>query len=105
MSDVILQDGGHQNLWRYKTRVAWPAWLDVKLKKKRKLIIDFYRYCLTLMPMLSFILPTIIPVYFWGESWIISWHVATMLRHTYALNCIFLINSAAHMWGWRPYDR
>jgi len=57
------------------------------------------------MPLLCFILPTILPVYGWGESWANSWFVATMFRYTFSLNVTWLVNSAAHMWGGRPYDR
>lgn len=58
-----------------------------------------------LMPLLCFILPTLLPVYCWGESWSNSWFVATMFRYTFSLNVTWLVNSAAHMWGGRPYDR
>lgn len=69
-------------------------------------IVSFQKkYYKFLMPLLCFILPTILPVYFWGESWANSWFVATMFRYTFSLNVTWLVNSAAHMWGGRPYDR
>jgi len=63
------------------------------------------KYYKILMPLLCFVLPTILPVYCWGESWANSWFVATMFRYTFSLNVTWLVNSAAHMWGGRPYDR
>jgi len=69
------------------------------------LFIVCHRYYKILMPLLCFILPTILPVYGWGESWANSWFVATMFRYTFSLNVTWLVNSAAHMWGGRPYDR
>ncbi|GLG96578.1 Acyl-CoA Delta(11) desaturase [Gryllus bimaculatus] len=50
------------------------------------------------------ILPTLIPMYFWGESLNNAWHVA-MLRYVWTLNATFLVNSAAHYWGNKPYDK
>uniref|UniRef100_A0A7G3AHJ2 Putative fatty acid desaturase n=2 Tax=Lutzomyia longipalpis TaxID=7200 RepID=A0A7G3AHJ2_LUTLO len=58
-----------------------------------------------LMPLMCFIIPTIIPVYVWGESWHNSWFVATMFRYTFVLNITWLVNSAAHAWGSKPYDK
>ncbi|VVC27060.1 Hypothetical protein CINCED_3A025520 [Cinara cedri] len=63
------------------------------------------KYYKFLMPLLCFILPTMLPVYCWSESWANSWFVATMFRYTFSLNVTWLVNSAAHMWGGRPYDR
>ncbi|KAL4084956.1 hypothetical protein QTP88_027817 [Uroleucon formosanum] len=69
-------------------------------------IVSFQKkYYKFLMPLLCFILPTMLPVYCWGESWANSWFVATMFRYTFSLNVTWLVNSAAHMWGGRPYDR
>lgn len=54
--------------------------------------------------MICFVLPTIIPMYFWGETLNNAWHI-TMLRYVFSLNSIFLVNSAAHLYGYRPYDK
>ncbi|GAB0100019.1 hypothetical protein DMENIID0001_159820 [Sergentomyia squamirostris] len=62
------------------------------------------KYYTILIIILCYILPTITPMYFWDESIINSWFVATMFRLTFSLNMTFLINSAAHTWGHKPYD-
>lgn len=64
----------------------------------------FFRYYLYLMPIACFLIPTIIPMYFWGESFTNAWFVATMFRWTFILNVTWLVNSAAHKWGDKPYD-
>ncbi|KAL1123057.1 hypothetical protein AAG570_002145 [Ranatra chinensis] len=56
------------------------------------------------MPLLCFVIPTWVPVYFWGENAWTSWYVAAILRYTLTLNGTWLVNSAAHIWGTRPYD-
>lgn len=54
--------------------------------------------------LVCFILPTLIPMYCWEESFNNAWHI-TMLRYVLNLNITFLVNSAAHMWGYKPYDK
>lgn len=55
--------------------------------------------------LLCFILPTVIPWYYWGESLEISYFVCAIFRYTLALNFTWLVNSAAHLWGNKPYDK
>ncbi|XP_014252741.1 acyl-CoA Delta(11) desaturase-like [Cimex lectularius] len=62
------------------------------------------KYYLTLMPVVCFILPAIVPMYFWGETFTCAWFTASMFRYTLTLNLTWLVNSAAHMWGNKPYD-
>nr|ABX71629.1 acyl-CoA-delta9-desaturase [Lampronia capitella] len=59
---------------------------------------------LVVMPILCFVLPAYIPIVWWGEVPWTSWYVATILRFTVSLNFTWLVNSAAHIWGNRPYD-
>lgn len=69
-------------------------------------ILEFQRkYYLILMPLFCFVLPTCIPVYCWGETWTNAWFVATMFRYTFILNVTWCVNSAAHKWGDKPYDK
>lgn len=63
------------------------------------------KYYLLIMPFCCFVIPTMVPVYLWGETWTNAWFVATLFRFTFTLNMTWLVNSAAHMWGLRPYDK
>lgn len=56
------------------------------------------------MPLFCFIIPTWIPWHFWGERSMYAWYL-TLFRYTLSLNLTWLVNSAAHMWGMKPYDR
>lgn len=58
-----------------------------------------------LMPLASIILPTVIPMYIWNESLINSWFVATMFRLCFLLNATWAVNSFAHRFGGRSYDK
>jgi stearoyl-CoA desaturase (delta-9 desaturase) len=57
-----------------------------------------------LMFILCFLIPTVIPVYYWSENWLIAFETCVCLRHVIVLNVSFLINSYAHMIGHRKYD-
>ncbi|KAG8337738.1 hypothetical protein J6590_015400 [Homalodisca vitripennis] len=57
-----------------------------------------------LLPICCFVIPTLIPMYFWGENFWTSWNVC-VTRYTVSLNMTWLVNSAAHIWGMKPYDR
>ncbi|XP_063290980.1 stearoyl-CoA desaturase [Pelobates fuscus] len=55
--------------------------------------------------VMCFIVPTVIPWYFWGESFSVAFYVPCLLRYALVLNASWLVNSAAHMFGNRPYDK
>ncbi|XP_013783077.1 stearoyl-CoA desaturase 5-like [Limulus polyphemus] len=69
-------------------------------------IVRFQRKYYTPIVFLScFVIPTVVPVWSWGESYWNAFYVAGILRYCWTLNVTWLVNSAAHMWGNRPYDR
>nr|AID66659.1 desaturase [Agrotis segetum] len=85
---------------------------EVKRRGKELDMSDIYnnpvlrfqkKYAIPFIGAMCFGLPTFIPVYFWGETWSNAWHI-TMLRYILNLNITFLVNSAAHIWGYKPYD-
>ena len=52
---------------------------------------------------MCFILPAQIASYYWDENFTSAFLVAGGLRYCFVLHCTFLVNSAAHMFGDRPY--
>ncbi|KAJ8674810.1 hypothetical protein QAD02_010596 [Eretmocerus hayati] len=56
------------------------------------------------MTLMCFIIPTLIPVYFWDEKLDIAFW-AVMLRYVSVLNFIFSVNSWAHFAGNKPYNK
>lgn len=62
------------------------------------------KHYMPLMVLCCFVMPTMLPVYGWGESWSKALVVAGITRWIFTLNCTWLINSAAHQFGSRPYD-
>ena len=62
------------------------------------------RYYKSSVVLMCFMLPMLVPWYMWGESLWVAYFVPSLLRYTLVLNATWLVNSAAHMWGNRPYD-
>ncbi|XP_018058551.1 PREDICTED: acyl-CoA Delta(11) desaturase-like isoform X1 [Atta colombica] len=61
----------------------------------------WYRY---LMPLCAFIIPMLVPWWAWNENLWYSWHL-TICRYCITLNITWLVNSVAHKWGMKPYDK
>lgn len=53
---------------------------------------------------MCFLIPTLVPWFFWQETLWVGYLIPGLLRYTVVLNASWLVNSAAHMWGMRPYD-
>ncbi|XP_050306986.1 acyl-CoA Delta-9 desaturase-like [Anthonomus grandis grandis] len=62
------------------------------------------KYYMVFMPLGTFILPTVIPMYYWNETFVNAYCV-NILRYLICLHMHGLINSVAHYYGDRPYDR
>lgn len=79
--------------------------LDLSDLKAEKLLMFQRRHYKPAVLLMCFILPTLVPWYFWGETFQHSLYVATFLRYAVVLNATWLVNSAAHLYGYRPYDK
>uniref|UniRef100_U5EY18 Putative fatty acid desaturase n=1 Tax=Corethrella appendiculata TaxID=1370023 RepID=U5EY18_9DIPT len=63
------------------------------------------KYYLIMMPIITFIIPTMTGCYVLGDSLKNSWYVVAIFRYTISLNFTWLVNSYAHIWGTKPYDK
>ena len=54
---------------------------------------------------MCFIVPSVVPWYYWDESIISAYFICAALRYTLLLNATWCVNSVAHMFGNKPYDR
>ncbi|KAK7579875.1 hypothetical protein V9T40_000504 [Parthenolecanium corni] len=73
--------------------------------KKDRIVMFQHRYYIPLTILLCYILPTIIPCYFWRESVFMTFCVAVSLRLVIVLHLTGLTNSLAHMQGKKPFDK
>ncbi|KAF7493364.1 Stearoyl-CoA desaturase 5 [Sarcoptes scabiei] len=87
---------------------------DVKLKGKNIDMSDLWadpivrfqrRFYIPLVLLCWGIIPTLIPYYLWNERLYYAFLGCVCFRYVYVLHCTWLVNSAAHLWGHRPYDR
>ncbi|CAG9787312.1 unnamed protein product [Diatraea saccharalis] len=62
----------------------------------------YYSY---LYILIAILLPVWIDVYFFGEPWVKAFLVLYCARYVVTLNYTWLVNSAAHIYGTRPYDK
>jgi len=68
-------------------------------------ILAFQRkYYLPLVVLMCFIMPTAIPVFLWKENALVAFYTAALFRYCFTLHATWFINSAAHTFGYRPYD-
>ncbi|XP_012276446.1 acyl-CoA Delta(11) desaturase isoform X1 [Orussus abietinus] len=79
--------------------------IDLSDLKSDPILMFQKKYYVLLMPLFCFILPTVIPVFCWNETWSNAYFVAAILRYVFTLNMTWLVNSAAHLFGGKPYDR
>lgn len=77
--------------------------IDMSDLDKDPVVMWQLKHARVFMTLLCFIVPTLIPVIFWGEGLMNAWY-ATTSKFIIGLNFTFLVNSAAHMWGSKPYD-
>lgn len=87
---------------------------DVKTKGKQIDLSDLTadpivrlqaRYYLLSITIFCFVIPTLVPYLLWSESLYNSFYICSLLRYVVTLHATWLVNSAAHMWGRRPYDK
>ncbi|XP_017320070.1 stearoyl-CoA desaturase b [Ictalurus punctatus] len=78
--------------------------LDVSDLKADPVVMFQRRYYKSSVVVICFIIPTLVPWYFWGESLWVAYFIPGLLRYAMVLNATWLVNSAAHMWGMRPFD-
>ena len=63
------------------------------------------RFYLPLSFLFSVALPPIVAWYVWNEDPLHSFLYLFAFRYVICLHCTWLVNSAAHLWGDRPYDK
>lgn len=85
--------------------VAKRKIIDMSDLEADPIVMAQRRYYIPLFALLVIALPVLVPCYYWGERpWVAFW-VCFTLRFTTTLNIAFFVNSVAHMFGNRPYDK
>lgn len=66
--------------------------------------IFFCRYYVVLKILLTWVVPILLPMLLWDDPFLNSFYMRMMLW-IYSLNGTWAVNSAAHIWGSKPYDK
>jgi stearoyl-CoA desaturase (delta-9 desaturase) len=64
-----------------------------------------YRYFSLLKLLFCFFIPVVVPPLLWDEGWYNSAMGIGIVRYVLLLNAAWSVNSLAHIWGGKPYDR
>lgn len=78
--------------------------LELADLKADKVVMFQRKYYKPSILIMCFMVPMMVPWYLWGESLWVGYFIPGLLRYALVLNATWLVNSAAHMWGNRPYD-
>ena len=79
--------------------------IDMSDLEQNPIVMFQHRHFWWLAILFTVLLPTMIPVWFWSERFWTSFVFAFMIRYLITLHSTWLVNSAAHYHGSRPYDR
>lgn len=63
------------------------------------------RHFYKMMLLLSFFIPSLVPIIFWNENWYWAFMTQTFMRYVTVLNFTSLVNSAAHLMGSKPFNK
>lgn len=100
----------------FYSHIGWLMCRSHPEVRKKKALLDYSdiendpilafqkRYYFSLMLLVSFGFTIIVPVFLWHESWFNAFFV-NFFRYVLCLHCTWLVNSFAHFYGNRPYDK
>ncbi|XP_054154134.1 stearoyl-CoA desaturase 5-like, partial [Oppia nitens] len=100
---------------------AHIGWIMIKLlpecsEKRKQLDVSYlwsdpiirfqYKYYEPLVVIFCILVPTLMPMFMFGETFVNSYHLCFLLRYVYVLQLSFCGNSVAHIdCGTKPYDK
>lgn len=85
--------------------MKFGAKVDMSDLAKDEHIMFQHRNYLPIALLASAVIPTLVPLMFFGESFAVAFFMSSVWRYTLSLHLTWLINSAAHMYGMKPYDK
>lgn len=81
------------------------ATVDMSDLEANPIVMFQHRHFWWLAILFTVLAPTMLPVWFWQERFWTSFVFSFMLRYLFTLHGTWLVNSAAHYDGSRPYDK
>lgn len=84
--------------------IAKGKLIDMSDLEANAVVMFQHRHFWWLSVMFTVLVPSYIPVLLWGEKFWSSFIFSFMVRYMITLHGTWLVNSAAHYYGHRPYD-
>ena len=81
------------------------AKIDMSDLEANPVVMFQHKHFWWLSVVCNVLLPTMVPVWFWAERFWTSFVFSFMIRYLVTLHGTWLVNSAAHYYGERPYDK
>jgi len=78
--------------------------IDMSDLAKDQIVMFQHRHYIPCFLVAGFVLPTLIPWLFWDEP-ILNSYLLSVVRYVAVLHFTWLVNSAAHFYGMKPYDQ
>jgi stearoyl-CoA desaturase (delta-9 desaturase) len=78
--------------------------LDMSDLEQDSVVVFQKKYYIPLVLSACFFIPTLVPYLLWNEKFVTAWFFAAQFRYCITLHMTWLVNSAAHLWGDKPYD-
>lgn len=97
----------HIGWWMLKKRpevIEYGGKVDSSDLHQDALLMFQHRFYIPLVVVWAFLVPVAIPVYAWNERVEVA-SALCVVRIVVVLHHMFLVNSVAHIWGYRPYNR
>ncbi|XP_065158311.1 acyl-CoA Delta-9 desaturase-like [Atheta coriaria] len=79
--------------------------IDMSDLKANPTVMFEYKYCLLLSFIFTIIVPLVVPMYFWNERFLVALFYGTIYRYALVLHMTWSVNSFAHLYGMRTYDK
>ncbi|KAJ8686294.1 hypothetical protein QAD02_022088 [Eretmocerus hayati] len=79
--------------------------IDMSDLEANKLVMFQRRYFIPMFLLICIFIPSVVPVHFWNESLWNSVLISFVLRYVMVLNMTWCVNSIAHMYGTREFDK
>ena len=79
--------------------------IDMSDLEADPVIMFQHRHYRKLCLLISVVMPTVVPWLLWGEDILVAYFIHFLSRYILTLHSTWLVNSAAHLWGDRPYDK
>lgn len=92
-------------LQKHPEVIAKGRTIDLSDLKADPIVMFQHKYYIILMPLLAFVPTIVIPMYLWNESFDVAFCFVTIFRYLIELHFTWTVNSIAHFYGSKPYDR